>query len=339
MNNPAPDDMHASRDRNGVSLQESVARQRAQLAAVLEEPLRRLALECAAVWGARQAMDERLLAARDYVPYYKYMYALGTDGVQVSDNVAQEGLIPEDFGRDRSYRPYMRQAVPSSGFLLSDAYISERAKRPSLTAIQVVRAQYGEVLGFVGADFDLRGLPLTRELYEEPQQWRQMRGDPAIRSSVFHQTRTESELDRHLDSVIGIMEELVVDHGVFHTKLHFSSSRAVIWLIDDPFRYRTLDVAALVAPDTCLAYPRHEYPANAQVPAHAVRDILEGFRELRFLDDTLYLRSSSLNIFNGLVSLTFSCDGSHYIPYTEFLDKDHPLWASRGTGGNDQASS
>jgi len=38
------------------------------------------------------------------------------------------------------------------------------------------------------------------------------------------------------------------------------------------------------------------------------------------------LRSGTLNIFNGLVGLTFSCDGSHYIPYDEFLRKDHDFW-------------
>ena len=46
------------------------------------------------------------------------------------------------------------------------------------------------------------------------------------------------------------------------------------------------------------------------------------------MDDTLYLRSGSLNIFNGIIGLNFSCDGSHYIPYDEFLNKDHAFWHS-----------
>jgi hypothetical protein len=39
-----------------------------------------------------------------------------------------------------------------------------------------------------------------------------------------------------------------------------------------------------------------------------------------------YLRSGTLNIFNGIVGLTFSCDGTHYIPYAEFLKMDHAFW-------------
>jgi hypothetical protein len=58
------------------------------------------------------------------------------------------------------------------------------------------------------------------------------------------------------------------------------------------------------------------------VPEHAVMPVLEQFRQLRFMDDTISLRSGSLNIFNGTVGRNFSCDGSHYMSYREFLDRD-----------------
>ena len=64
------------------------------------------------------------------------------------------------------------------------------------------------------------------------------------------------------------------------------------------------------------------------IPADRIRPVLEGFKELRFQDETLYLRSGALNIFNGIVSLTFSCDGSHYIPFDEFLNRDSAFWLS-----------
>ncbi len=40
---------------------------------------------------------------------------------------------------------------------------------------------------------------------------------------------------------------------------------------------------------------------------------------LRLLDTTIYLRTASINIFNGMISLTFSCDGSHVMCHDEFL--------------------
>jgi hypothetical protein len=310
------------------SLQASIVQQREMLVTALHDPLRRLAKDCSRAWGNREQLDVILHDAFATVPYCKFLYVLDTNARQVSSNISAEGIIREDYGRDRADRPYMREAVPATGFLLSEAYISLRARRPSMTAIQIVRNQDGVVLGFVGADFALRDLPQTHRLYEEPRYWRQIKGDPSIRGTVFHQTRSDSVMDKHMDTVISIVEELMLDHGVYHVILHFSSSRAIVWVMDDPYRYRLLDIDALIDPDSCLAYPKRPYPEDAVVPAAQVRAVLDNLRSLRFMDEMFYLRSGTLNIFNGIVGLTFSCDGSHYIPYDEFLQKDQAFWVS-----------
>lgn len=311
-----------------TSLQESISRQRELLTQMLSDPLKRAALASAKKWGDRKEIDAVLVEILKTMPFCKFMYALDTNAIQISDNISHEGIIEKDFGRDRSQRPYMNEVVPSSDFVLSAAYISLRVRRPSLTAIQIVRNEKGHALGFIGADFDLRALPLTRDLYAEPRQWTQIKGDPSIRSNVFAQTRIDSEMDRHIDIVLGVIEELIMDHGIFHAKLHFSSNRAVIWLYDDPYRYRLLNIDALTDPNICLAYPNRPYPADAAIPAKKVRPILDGLRQLRYMDETLYLRAGALNIFNGIINLTFSCDGSHYLPFDEFLNKEHAFWSS-----------
>jgi len=308
------------------TLQENIARQREVLVGILKKPLHDVAEACSRVWGNRQQLNEALSQALATVPNCKYLYALDTNAIQISDNISHSGLTGKDFARDRSTRPYMSEVVPSTDFLLSESYISLRARRPSLTAIQIVRDSKGTALGFIGADFDLRDLPLTRELYEEPRYWRQIKGDPSIRGTVFHQTRIESRLDRHLDTIISVIEELMTNYGVFHVILHFSSSRAIVWLMNDPYRYRLLDIESLIDPDICLAYPHHDYPNDAVVQAKSIRPILKMFKQLRLMDDMFYLRSGTLNIFNGVVGLTFSCDGSHYIPYDEFLNQEHAFW-------------
>lgn len=310
------------------SLQESIVRQREMLADLLREPLQMLTEACGRVWGNRAKMDAVLSEAFPTVPYCKFLYALDTNAVQISSNISHDGLVEEHFGRDRSDRPYIREAVPATGFLLSEAYISLRAQRPSLTAIQIVHNADGVVLGFLGADFALRELPQTRRLYEEPRHWRQIKGDPSIRGTVFHQTRSESVMDKHLDTVISVVEELMRDHGVYHVILHFSSSQAIIWVMGDPYRYRLLDMDALIDPDSCMAYPKQPYPDDALVPAQQIRAVLDNLRVLRFMDEMFYLRSGTLNIFNGIVGLTFSCDGSHYISYDEFLKMDQAFWVS-----------
>jgi hypothetical protein len=310
-------------------LKASVARQRTALYNLLVEPMAFLARRCAAVWPDRDRVDACLQAGLRNGPHSRYLYAMDPDGTQISDTAEAAGFLRADFGRDRSQRPYMRQPIPEHGLLLSEAYISLRAQRPSLTAVQRVERD-GVSLGTLGADFDLRDLPLTRALYRQPARWHQLKGDPAIRGQLFEQRRAESLMDQHMDLILSVTEELVTQSGVFHAKLHFSSSRASIWLVDDPYRYRILGFEELSDPNICLAFPHHDYPRDSVLPPEAVKPILEGFRQLRLADEVIYLRSGSLNIFNGMVSLNFSCDGSHYLPYRDFLHRESPFWRSVG---------
>jgi len=307
------------------TLKDAIHQQRLTLAELLSAPLADLSEKCAAVWGQREQLDIVLSDGFRNVPHCLFLYVLDTNGIQISDNVSSSGLLPEHYGRDRSRRPYMRETVPSWGFLLSDAYLSLRANRPSLTALQVVRSG-NKMLGFLGADFDLRDLPVTAALYEESSDWRQVKGDPAIRGTVFQQCRVDSLMDRNMDPAMAILEELLTERGMFQGVIHFSSSRATIWLMDDPFRYRILDHEALSDPDVCMLYSRRSYPEDALIPPDRIKPLLNGMRQLRLADETLYLRSASINIFNGMISLTFSCDGTHYMSWREFLDKDISFW-------------
>ena len=129
-----------------------------------------------------------------------------------------------------------------------------------------------------------------------------------------------------MDEACAILEELLTERGMFQGVIHFSSSRATIWLMDDPFRYRILDHEALDDPDVCLLYPLRDYPADALIPKQRIRHIISSMRQLRMADETLYLRSASINIFNGMISLTFSCDGTHYLSWQDFLNKDMSFW-------------
>lgn len=314
------------------NLKETIRLQREKLTAMLGDEMHALAIKCAVQLNDRDALELLLSDALPRLSYCKHLYVLDADGVQLTDNITQAGKEADHFGRNRMDRPYMQGIIGTTDFKLSDAYISRNKKRPSFTAVQVIRNDKGERTGFLGADFDLRELPGIKERYQEPDNWRQIKGDPAIRSVVFHQQRVESLMDKHLDEVIPIMSELITEHGVFHGKLHFSSSRASIWLVDDPFTYRILNFDEIIDPDICLAYPRHEYHERAIVPADKVAAVFEIFKSLRFADENVYLRAGSLNIINGMVGLNFSCDGSHYMRFDEFLEKNTDFWFGTENG-------
>lgn len=311
------------------SLQSSIRRQREALTNLLGEPLHSLAMRCAEVMDDRAALEGLLNQALPSLGHCKHVYVLDRGCIQLTDNLTPEGPEPGHLGRDRSHRPYMQGIVGTTDFKLSDAYISRNQRSPSLTAVQVIRDREGERVGFLGADYDLRELPLTAGmLYEEPDSWRQIRGDPAIRAGVFLQQRVQSQMDEHLDEVLPLMGALMTEYGVFHGKLHFSSSRATIWLVDDPYAYRILGIDELLDPDTLLAYPRRDYFERAVVPPEDIERVFELFRRLRFADETIYLRAGSLNVVNGMVALNFSCDGSHYLRWDAFLAEDSDFWES-----------
>jgi len=318
--------LNTENDKQPVSWKDAIYRQREELASMLREPLAQLAEACAPVWGDRHALNRVLLEGFSRIPYCKYLYVLGTDAVQISDNISSTGIMTEHYQRDRSDRPYMQETMPPWGFLLSSAYISLAAHRPSLTALQVI-SRDGHILGYLGADFDLRGLPVTASLYQEPGDWRQVKGDPAIRSTLFQQSRVESPLDRSMHSALSILEELLTERGIFQCQIHFSSSQAIIWSIDDPLRYRILDQEALTDPDICLVYPSRPYPDDAVIPRGKIAAVLDALKGLRLVDNTIYLRTASINIYNGMISLTFSCDGSHYMRYDEFLTRGATFWS------------
>jgi len=159
--------------------------------------------------------------------------------------------------------------------------------------------------------------------------WRQYRGDPAIRGGLFEQCRVRSAMDDQFNETFAQIEKLMCQHGVFHAKLHFSSSRATLWRYSDPCRYRVLSLDDLLHATPCQDYPPTPYPSDAVVEPQRIHEVLEMFRILRFSDEQLYLRAGSLNLINGMVGLNFSCDASHYLSADTFLASPYTHWFSQ----------
>ncbi len=147
----------------------------------------------------------------------------------------------------------------------------------------------------------------------------QLKGDPSIRRFVFDQTRSESLFDRRYDELIDRVEELFLFYGVFHVQIHMSTSQVTVWLLDDPFNYRVLAGEEIFNTANRTRSPHLSYPDEASISTGQIRPLLQRFKDLRFGDDTVYLRSGSINVMNGCLGLNFSCDGTHYVDHKEFL--------------------
>lgn len=306
-------------------IQQAILAKKAALAEAVSAPMAQLGERCAKVWPDADSIDQLLLGAIGAIPHGHLLYAWDVNGIEISSMI-QPGSIDASWrGRDLSQRPYLKNHLPFKGVMLSSVYMSQYVPKQCITALQAV-SKDNNLLGFIAADFALMDLLQDTRLTAPSLRWQQFRGDPAVRGTVFMQTRTPSLFDQHIDVALDLIDRLMCHHGVFHSKIHFSSGRCSLWLLDDPYNYRLHNADEIINPDMCLAYPPHAYPANAKTRPEQIREVLDEFKALRFADETIYLRSSSINIMNGLVGLTFSCDGSHYMPVDEFLEKDLSFW-------------
>jgi len=309
----------------GSDQNEIVTLQRSMLQLSLSLRMNKLARRCCNVWNDVARLNAVLSAWLGRIPFSGLLYVTDPRGIQISGNIYPDGERNEFLGQDLSKRPYFNGQTCQDGFDLSDVYISAVNNRPCITAIQSV-CKGDTLLGYLAADFSLKDLSLLNTTVTPMSGWRRIDGDPAISGQVQLLKRKTSGMDRCIADVLAIVDELMCDRGVFHSKLHFSSSRATLWLMDDPHRYRVHVLEEISDPSICLAYGHREYPGSAIIAADYVRATLDRFAELRFADPYLYLRSGSINIINGMVGLTFSCDGSHYLPVEEFLEKDQQDW-------------
>ena len=311
--------------QNTSQLQLAISSKKEALASLVEEPMAVFSERCADVWQDADALDAILLEAHKEIPYAHLLFVTNIDGIQISSNVETNNIDTSWRGLDQSKRPYLMKNLPYRGVMLSSLYMSLRTHKQCITVLHSIN-RGDELLGFICADFSVADLPEPQQHEKQDFHWTQFKGDPAVRGTVFMQERVQSLLDEHINEVSELIEILMIEHGVFHTKIHFSSGRISMWLLEDPFSYRIYTTDELINPDICLAFPQHPYREDAKIPADKVKEIMEQFRALRFADETIYLRSSSINLMNGILGLTFSCDGSHYMPYEEFLERDLAFW-------------
>lgn len=155
-----------------------------------------------------------------------------------------------------------------------------------------------------------------------PKRWLQVKGDPSVRAFLFQQTRQVSLFDKNIDRVHRIIYALTGTKGVYHVKAHYSSSQLTCWFYDDPFNYKVYVGEEVLAPGFLDSFPSLSYEGRQpRIEQHSLGMVLEEFKRLRMSDEQIYLRSASVNRFNGMIGMNFSCDGSHYIEHDEFFKR------------------
>ncbi len=286
----------------------------------LEDGFNQLAEKCMHCMSNTSSLNDLNGLLYEYMQKCKYAnltYVLDQSGIQLSGNIDKHQILNDFQGQDLSARPFFNIVNQGKPFYLSDAYISSTTLKPCISAVHAI-CRDDALIGMLVFDLELEKLPLLEQKMDVGG-LRQIKGDPEIRSNLFKQKRVQSAMDQSIDIVHNIATELLCELGVFHIKLHYASSRATIWTYDDPYNYRLHVLDEIINPNICLLYPKKSYPSAAKVSQQQVKQVLSHFHTMRFMDENLYLKTGSLNIINGMVGLSFSCDGNHYLSVEEFL--------------------
>jgi len=154
-----------------------------------------------------------------------------------------------------------------------------------------------------------------------PKRWLQIKGDPAIRAQLFQQKRVESLFDRAIDRIHDIVSSLMTQKGVFHVKIHYSSSQLTCWFSSDPFVFQKFVREEIIEPNFLDNFSSSDYAGRESLlNENEIARILAEFKRIRLSDETVYLRSGAINLINGMINMSFSCDGTHYIDYKSFFE-------------------
>ena len=76
----------------------------------------------------------------------------------------------------------------------------------------------------------------------------------------------------------------------------------------------------VLARDFLERFPDSDYAGRRSLlDSGAMTRLLSEFKRLRLTDETVYLRNAAINVINGMINMTFSCDGTHYIDHETFI--------------------
>lgn len=280
---------------------------------------------CQAYLDNSDELDNYLSQIIKNIPDCSAIYVTDCNYLQVSSNIHNDKILKQYRGQSLSNRPYLQSTIPLKGLVLSDIYQDRFTFKAYISLIQAIQKE-GRLVRLLITDFALDDLPSTIDAEKNCTKWQQFKGDPAIRGGLFSQQRSTSIVDLNIDKAHDIAKKLVVNNAVFHIKFHYSSSRVCLWLFDKPHFYQLHNIEELLNGTVFACYPQQVCTDAYNINIEQIKQVLSQFKSLRFADENIYLRSASLNIINQMVGLNFSCDGSHYIPVEEFLDKKMDYW-------------
>jgi len=125
--------------------------------------------------------------------------------------------------------------------------------------------------------------------------------------------------DRLVDLMV-IVKQLLLEKGVFHIAVHFSSSQLVCWTLDNPYSFRVYTAEEVFAGDFLNLFSSMSTKIHSCIHKKKIMPILETLTGLRENSGGSELRNGSIHMLNGYVGLSFACDDTRYISHKDFIE-------------------
>jgi len=128
-----------------------------------------------------------------------------------------------------------------------------------------------------------------------------------------------NHLDDRVDDLATIVKQLVLEKGVFHLAVHFSSSQLVCWTLDNPYSFRVYTADDVFAENFTTLFSPMKTKTHNCIDKYLILPILNSLKELRKNASGSELRNASIHMMNGYIGLSFACDDTRYINYKDFV--------------------
>lgn len=187
-----------------------------------------------------------------------------------------------------------------------------------------------------------------------------IKGDPSLRESALFRERYESVVDKLLDQLEPVLEDLLLNRSVFRLFLNFSSGEVRTASVFDPFNEEIHTADKLILHNyvdrhfPAIAYEEKSKMIRAtyafiagdthfgQLPVHWQKifsrargswkpvpkeEIIGVMRKLCVLRGmpNFYIRNFSISMIKDAIRLQFNCDGTHIVnsaDYRRFLEEN-----------------
>jgi len=169
-----------------------------------------------------------------------------------------------------------------------------------------------------------------------------IKGDPSIRESVLMRKRYTSKVDTVFEELEPLLEDLMLNRGIYRIFVGFNSGEVRTNSIFDPLRQEVHDAEKLS--DTHLYATLRASKQYKAMPTYwqnilnrrsdkwqplepeNIPHILSTVRKLREIEE-YYLRNITICIVQGIVRMQFNCDGTQIIDahnFRKFLEENLP---------------